>query len=381
MHAIIDHSEKKIARTIHYHEQKVANGMAECLAAGNAVKDPDQLNRQDKIYHFERMNVRNDLVIKKTLHLSLVFQPSEKGKISNANMQGIAEQYLQKMGWQDQPYLIYRHYDTIQPHCHIVCTKIRSNGSELRVTRADHFKSKQLTRELEKQYSLVPSEQAIKEEQAQQLTHLQKVVYRTTPITPTFNRILSAVIEKYKYTSLPELNAVLGLYNMEAYRGKENGFVYQHKGLYYRTIVDNGKKDIRIKASILENKPTLRNLEKKFQLNQSESQRPQHRQRVMTAIDWTLVKSKLTLTDFKRDMEKERISVVLQQDKKGALFNLFYVDHQSKSVFDGSTLGNRYTAASIQQRCIPPLTPEQVQERVQQQKKQKQLDQEQELEL
>jgi len=207
--------------------------------------------------------------------------------------------------------------------------------------------------ELEKQHALIPSGQGVKRKGIQ-LAPLQKIVYGKTPIAPAFNRVLEAVIDKYKYTSLPELNAVLGLYNMEAYRGKENFPTWRNKGLYYRTIIpERGKKDIRIKASDMENKPTLSALEKKFGLNQSESLRPQHRQRVTSAIDWTLLKSSLTVDAFGKALEKERIRAVYKRDSKGVLEQVYYVDHQNKSVFDGAVLGGRYTAAALRERCIP----------------------------
>ena len=371
MHAVFDRSPL-IRNTLRYHENKISNGLAECLVAGNALKDLNQLTWEDKLYHFERMNVRNEQTFKKTLHFSLNFHPSEKERLTNNRMQAIAEQYIKKMELHRQPYLIYRHYDTLHPHCHVVCSQIQENGKRLALKLKDFYKSKELTVELEKQYSLIPSGMGIKQKERVQLAPLQKIVYGKTPIAPAFNRVLEAIIDKYKYTSLHELNAVLGLYNMEAYRGKENSPAWQKKGLYYRTIVpERGKKDVRIKASDIDDKPTLSNLEKKFQLNQSESLRPQHRQRVTSAIDWTLIKSSLTLNAFGKALEKERISAVFKKDAQGALEQVYYVDHQNKSVFDGAVLGGKYTAAALRKRCIPELeqrqeltrelTPEQTQ--------------------
>jgi hypothetical protein len=43
--------------------------------------------------------------------------------------------------------------------------------------------------------------------------------------------VLDAVINQYKYTLLPELNAVLKLYNVMADRGKEDTKVFQKRGL------------------------------------------------------------------------------------------------------------------------------------------------------
>ena len=53
--------------------------------------------------------------------------------------------------------------------------------------------------------------------------------------------MLNRVLKTYKYTSLPELNAVLKLYNVMADRCSENSMVYQNRGLLYCILDDNGK--------------------------------------------------------------------------------------------------------------------------------------------
>jgi len=63
--------------------------------------------------------------------------------------------------------------------------------------------------------------------------------------------ILENVLNRYKYTSLPELNAVLHQYNVKAERGTENSKVYQTGGLLYRVLDTNcNPVGVPIKASL-----------------------------------------------------------------------------------------------------------------------------------
>jgi len=189
---------------------------------------------------------------------------------------------------------------------------------------------------------------------------LRKVEYGKMALVPAFSRVLEAVVDDYKYTSLAEFNAVLGLYNVKAVPVKENESLHQHQGLLYQVAEGDVGKGIRyITASSFEKKPTLKNLEKKFDLNRTEPRRDKNRQRVTVAIDWTLGKPGLTPSAFKQAMEKEWVSVVFQQDKEGTLQNIAFVDHQTRSVFDGAVLGGRYTAGAMRERCIPELEPKQ----------------------
>jgi hypothetical protein len=50
------------------------------------------------------------------------------------------------------------------------------------------------------------------------------------------------------------------------------------------------------------------------------------------------------------DLNKERISVVLRQNKDGIIYGITYVDHQTKCVFNGSDLGKAYSAKLILER-------------------------------
>lgn len=49
-------------------------------------------------------------------------------------------------------------------------------------------------------------------------------------------------------------------------------------------------------------------------------------------------------------MSRQGIDVVCRTNEQGFLYGITYVDHNSKSVFNGSELGKQYSAATIQQR-------------------------------
>jgi hypothetical protein len=55
----------------------------------------------------------------------------------------------------------------------------------------------------------------------------QRVNYGKSPTKRGIVNVLDAVLPKYKYVSLAELNAVLKLYNLTADRGKEEGIIFR----------------------------------------------------------------------------------------------------------------------------------------------------------
>ena len=117
---------------------------------------------------------------------------------------------------------------------------------------------------------------------------------------------------------MPELNAVLKLYNVVADRGSENSRIYQNNGLVYRVLDEKGNKiGVPIKSSLIYNKPGLKFLEQKFQQNEPAKQ--QYKQRLKNAINLTVhaqnnLSHVISLIDALR---KENINVVLRQNKEG----------------------------------------------------------------
>ena len=132
-------------------------------------------------------------------------------------------------------------------------------------------------------------------------------------------------------------------------RGREDSKMYQKKGLVYTALDSNGNKiGTPIKASDFYSKPTLKNLEEKFV--QNESLRQEHKPKVMTAIKWVLVKKKTTLNEFKQDLAREGVNVVLRQNSQGNIYGITYIDFRTKCVFNGSDLGKEYSAQGIMNR-------------------------------
>ena len=128
--------------------------------------------------------------------------------------------------------------------------------------------------------------------------------------------------------------------------------MYQKKGLTYRVLDEAGRPiGTPIKASAFHMKPTLPHLEKMF--IQNETLKSSHLKRVKTSIDWILKSPPKGMDAFVLALEKEQISAVLWKGKADVLYGITYIDHKTKSVFNGSELGKEYSAKAIMEKCHP----------------------------
>lgn len=341
-----------LSGVFHYNERKVRAGVAECIMAVNYPWDMEYMTSSDKLNQLLHQAALNENVTRNSVHISLNFAPSEK--LSPDQLGEIAENYMQKIGFGDQPYLVYQHHDAGHPHLHIVSVKVRADGSRIDMNNVGRNQSEKARKEIELAFGLVKAS-GKNQKQENEITpvSVQVAQYGQTETKQAIAKILDAVLKNYRYTSLPELNAVLRQYNVVADSGSERSRLNQHHGLTYSVLDKDGKKiGVPIKASDFPNKPTLKYLERKFKVN--EELRQPHKARVKNTIDLALLKQPgHSLQSLISVLEKEGIYTARRENAAGMIYGLTYVDHKTKCIFNGSDLGKPYSAKGLKERCRP----------------------------
>ncbi len=354
---------QSIIRALNYNEKKVRKGQAEFIYAGNFLKDAEQLNFHDKLNHFKKLIGLNERSKTNTLHISLNFDPSEK--LNKETLVQIASSYMEKIGFGKQPFLVYEHHDAGHPHIHLVTTNIKVDGGRIPIHNIGRNQSSRARVEIEQEFGLVKATGRSQQQLQQKLqpVNTQKVLYGKAETKQSIMNVLDEVLNTYKYTSLNQLNAVLQLYNVKAEQGDKEGRIFKNNGLIYRILDEKGNAvGVPVKASSIYNKPTLNYLEGKFVENKQ--RRQLHEKRLKTVIDWTLAKHPDGLKNFILALEKEKVNTIVRRNEQGFVFGLTFIDHQTKSVFNGSDLGKSYSAKTVLERCgqqqkqLPLLSPQ-----------------------
>ena len=114
---------------IDYNERKNEEGKSELLVAENFAMNPDNLKKSDYIAYMESVCRTNPAVKAKQFHAVI----SCKGREYSAeDLKNVALQYINKMGYGNNPYMIYFHSDTENNHVHIVSTRVQKNGQKVK---------------------------------------------------------------------------------------------------------------------------------------------------------------------------------------------------------------------------------------------------------
>lgn len=342
---------KSVRGILNYNENKVKESQAQCIMASGYGMEHDDLSFYQKLNRLENLQEKNSRVKTNAVHISLNFDPSEK--LSRQQLSAIAGKYMEKIGFGNQPYLIYQHHDAGHPHIHLVTTNVQESGKAINLHNIGRERSEPARKELELEYGLVQAEsRSEKQMQGLKPFPIEKLQYGQTETKRAITNIVNTIARQYNFTSLAELNAVLKQYNVTADRGNENTRMYQENGLVYSAIDERGSKlGVAIKASAIYNKPTLKNLEHQFQKNGQS--RKLYKEMLKERMDKVLKNHpKLSRNDLEYLLKKENIKVLFRENAAGLVYGITYIDQFKKSVFNGSDLGKEYAAKGLSERLV-----------------------------
>jgi hypothetical protein len=340
---------KNIRGMLHYNENKVATGEARLLLASGFAGDIEKFSLEQKLQRFEHLTMLNTRVKTNAIHITLNFD--EQDKLSNEQLQQITLSYMERIGFGDQPYLVYKHKDAAHTHVHIATINIQPDSSRIDTHGIGWKLSEPARIALEKEYGLM---EAKGRKNSNTLTikaaNLEKAIYGKTPTKRAITNIVNAVIGTYKFTSLAEFNAILKQFNVIADRGGENTVMREKGGLIYSLINNKAEQvGIPIKASAIYNKPTLAMLQKEFEKNID--RRKQYQEPLKERIESVFKQySAITKNTFIAEVQKQNVNVAFRTNDQGYTYGITYIDNNNKTVFNGSDLGKAYSAKAILDR-------------------------------
>jgi hypothetical protein len=340
---------KNIRGLLLYNENKVEANKAELIMASRFGDDIEALSFKNKLTRFENLTMLNSRVKTNALHIMLNFDTSEK--VSAAKLQQIAAAYMEKIGFGDQPYLVYQHKDASHEHVHIVTTNMQADGKRIDVHNIGKLLSEPARKELEIEYGLVKAEgKGLKEALGIKPIDIEKAIYGKTPTKRAITNIVTEVTNTYKFTSIAELNAILKQFNVIADRGREDTLMFEKKGLIYSILDKEGNKiGIPFKASGLNGKPTLKNLEEKFEKNKEK--RKAYKDDLKKRIDEVFARyESITKATFLKELQQQNIHATFRQNDQRFIYGLTFIDNKNRTVFNGSDLGKDYSAKVITEK-------------------------------
>ncbi|TVP54456.1 MAG: relaxase/mobilization nuclease [Mongoliibacter sp.] len=333
-----------------YNENKVKLGEAKVLS-GNGFPSGFELSSvKTKLRRFEKLTDLNRRTKTNCVHISLNFSP--KDKIDDELLKYTAKEYMKRIGFAVQPYLVYRHYDAGHPHIHIVTTNIDAGGKRIETHDLGKNQSEKARRLLEKELGLIKAEDQKKEYTIR--TPLEKAEYGIAETKSLVSNIVTEVLRNYYFGSFSAFNAVLSQYKVEAVEAGKVTEEGKMPGLLYFILDNRGKRvSVPVKASSIHSRPTRRAVDRKIEAFKKAAYKPnkEMKQRISDALN-ACKNNERNLKQFGEELRKRAVYFKPAYTVDGKLFGTTYVDNISRTVFKGSEIGKEFTASGIQREFL-----------------------------
>ena len=279
---------------------------------------------------------------KPVLHISL--NPHPDDKLTEQQYEILAREYLEKLGFGEQPYIIYKHMDIDRHHIHIVTVNVNEQGKRL---NQDFLfrRSKKITTELEEKYNLHKAQR----EKISPDTPIRKID-PSGDIKRQVANTVKMVGMRYKFQTLGEYNAILSLYNVkcEPADGRVNGREYH--GLVYFATDDSGKTIATpFKASRLGKFASRTAIDGRFERAKEKIDVAPTKRRVADVLAGATDKEDLTAK-----LKAQNMDVVFRYTDEGRIYGVTFIDHNTMTVLNGSRLGKQFSANALNERFNNP---------------------------
>lgn len=328
-----------------YNQNKVDKGEATVLSSSRFIHNNDCYNVEDCVRSIDHWLTVNNRTEKPMVHISL--NPDPRDVVEDEDAIDIAEEYLKKMGYEDQPYILYKHEDIERTHYHIVTICVDIDGKKI---NSDYEKrrSMKICRELELEHGLhVPSKQELKN-----VSQPKIVDYLKGDVKNQIASTVETTISNYNIRSLSDFKTLLHLHHIMI--TEVNGRVEDKivEGLFYSATNERGEKEgVPIKSSLFGKSFGRKSLEEKFSRDKKQKLSERDKTFVKRVLVQCMYQCKYrTREELVALLKKRGIDLVLRDTKDGSrLFGVTIVDHNTKQVLKGSEVNPAFSANILAQ--------------------------------
>ncbi|MDV3554896.1 relaxase [Elizabethkingia anophelis] len=327
-----------------YNQQKVDKENGAVLLLN---KIPDTVDGKYSVAYFNKCfepylsaNIKTEKTVR---HISL--NPDPADKVSDEQFTDMAQEYMERMGYGNQPYIVFKHTDIDRTHIHIVSTCVGIDGKKI-PDDYDHPRSMAICRNLEQKYNL---HKATEQEQKQANKVFKPVNHKNGDIKSQIASVVRHLPKYYNFSTMGSYNALLSLFNItaEQVKGERNGQTVN--GLVYVALDDNGNKVSNpFKASLFGKDAGVAELQKHFEQSKEKMKTNPARSVLKNTVELAIHTTN-NETEFKKQLVEQGINTIVRKNESGRIYGITFIDHESRSIWNGSQLDRSLSANMFNQ--------------------------------
>lgn len=327
-----------------YNGEKVNEGEGKLLASNKIFDDgTGTVDIARAMADFQRYLPERMRTEKHVMHISL--NPHPDDKLTDTELADIAREYMEKIGYGEQPFIVFKHEDINRQHLHIVSIRVGKDGKRLNNDYI-HRRSKRATDALEKQYNLHPSGSR---RQRLEQGALHKVNASEGNVKRQVGNVLKYLSGNYRFQTLGEYRALLSLYNItvEEARGEVNGREY--RGFVYSATNDKGEKiGNPLKASRFGKYAGCDAFDKRCVTSKSEIEGKDLGKYTKGKV-FAAMRQSSSQEELIKNLQAKGVDVVFRETDTGRIYGVTFIDHNTGCVLNGSRMGKELSANALEE--------------------------------
>ena len=329
---------------IKYNADKVNIGKGQLLDTNKVFNNGNgKVDVAQVLADFEKRMPKQMRTEKPVIHISL--NPHPDDRLTDGELTQMAHEYMQRMGYGDQPYIIVKHEDIDRHHLHIVSIRVDEQGKRI---NSDFTKRRSLAiiRDFEQRYGL---HHGNKREEERLSNRIPPVNPSEVDIKKQVGNTVKAVFRDYQFQTIGELRALLSLYNLtvEEVRGNVRGQDYN--GLVYSVIDTNGNKvGNPFKSSLFGKSVGYEALQKKAAFSKKNIKDKNLTEPTRKVLEYAL-KRTYDKDEFVRILIEKGVDCVFRYTDEGRIYGATFIDHRTHCVLNGSRMGKAFSANALEQ--------------------------------
>ena len=344
---------------LHYNKEKVDKDEAEVLFWQKMLEPFDKHGRLDvdacmeSFWPYLEANRRTTNTV---FHASL--NPSPEDKLTDDQLRDIAQEYMERMGYGNQPYIVFKHKDISREHLHLVSLRVDEQGRKI-IDSHEYDRSMSVLRELERKYDLHPS---IKGEEQTDTPDLRKVNYKAGNVKQQISSVIRSCLRNYKCSSYGEFRTLLELFNVsvEERTGTIDGRNYA--GIVYDALTDDGYgTGTPIKSSKIGKDVGYKALQRYYENSKMKLKEDGNLARLRQTVRDAMSPHN-TRDEFRQLLKADGIDTIFRINPVGRIYGVTFIDHNAGIVANGSVLGNEFSANVFNELYSAPNEKRQVAE-------------------
>ena len=336
MIAKISPPSKDLMKTLTYNFRKVDRDQADILLSGQLSADvkltAERVFREMTAYIPSGTRTKNIV-----FHASINPRPDEP--LSDDRLRTIAHEYLCRLGYGDQPFIVFKHRDIVREHIHLVSTRVRHDGSKIRDTM-EHVRSTRIMRSLEAKFGLMPSSPSQKKKGVS--AQPSAVDINAGDIKRQVAATVQYVLGRYAFQSVGEMNLVLARFHVTAEEVKTERKGRPFDGIVYAaTDADGHKICTPIKAFEIGRQVSYAALRRHFEQSKGVVR---ERSVVIRRAIADVMQTSPDRAAFIDRMRGHGIETVTRINAAGRLYGITFIDDANGIAVNGSRLGKGFAA-------------------------------------